>query len=595
MEDTWESLSPALLPKVLEGIKNFGFEKMTPVQAACIPRMLSYKDVAAEAVTGSGKTLAFLVPALQLILKREDPIKIHDIYAVVVSPTRELATQIYEVLQTLLKSSPQVTSLLLCGGMNINQEMKQYQSNGANIIIGTPGRIEDIFNRSSKNGINVTAGCKALEILILDEADKLLEMGFNDTINSILAYLPKQRRTGLFSATQTSDVINLIRAGLRNPVQIRVKQSGQSSKIERTPATLKNYYMICNIDSKLSLLVTLLKKRMNKKILVFFSSCASVDYFYEVLKYILPKIPIEAIHGRMKQKRFKIFDKYRGQKGGVLLCTDVMCRGVDIPQVDWVIQFDPPSHAESFVHRCGRTARSGLIGSAILLLLPEEEDYVKFIELNQKVSLQCMITPAPLPTMLTKMRKLQMRDRAIMDKASRAYVSFVQFYLKHECSVLFQLKKLNMGLLAMGFGLVKLPKMPELKKLSTDDFVPFEFELNEVRYKDKQKEKSRQNKLVVFNETGKWPAGKKTEIRKKETVPWSKQKDQKLKKKVKNAKRQQQFDKLTSEDIDDLEDDHKILKKLRRKKISHEDFDKHFGCDANLPDVALPSKVTPSP
>ena len=583
MEDSWDSLDPPLLPAVREGVANFGFNSMTPVQAACIPRMLKYQDVAAEAVTGSGKTLAFLVPAVQMILRNGGPSKMHDIYAVVVSPTRELATQIHEVLQVLLKPLPQITSLLLCGGLNVFQEMKQYQKIGGHIIVGTPGRIDDVFVRSTKNGMNVTAGCKALELLVLDEADKLLEMGFSDTINSILSYLPKQRRTGLFSATQTSDVINLIRAGLRNPVQIRVKQANQSLKIEKTPVTLCNYYMICQADQKLSILVTLIKQRKGEKIIVFNSSCAAVDYFYEVLTDILPKSEILASHGKMKLKRFKVFDQFRRMKSGVLICTDVMCRGVDIPQVDWVIQFDPPSHAESFVHRCGRTARSGLVGSAILMLLPEEVDYVKFIEINQQVSLRLMETPTGLPNLLNKMRRLQICDRSIMDKASRAFVSFVQFYLKHECSVLFQLKKINLGLLAMGFGLLKLPKMPEMQKYSTEDFVSFEFELNSVPYKNKQKETSRQKKLEIFSKTNKWPVAKGKEIHKKETIPWSKNKEKKIKKKAKKEKIKQASEIMTNADIDDLEEDHKMLMKLKKGKISKDDFDKHFGCESEVP------------
>ncbi|XP_018011873.1 ATP-dependent RNA helicase DDX55-like [Hyalella azteca] len=225
MDALWECLSPPLLPAVAAGVKEFGFAKMTPVQAACIPRMLSYQDVAAEAVTGSGKTLAFLVPTLQMILRREDPIKKYEVYAMILSPSRELASQIHEVLQVLLKHSKKVSSLLLVGGGNVSEDVAKFESNGGHIIVGTPGRIEDIFNRCESGGTSLRLACKALEVLILDEADLLLEMGFTETINTILAYLPKQRRTGLFSATQTSDVVNLIRAGLRNPVQIRVRQT----------------------------------------------------------------------------------------------------------------------------------------------------------------------------------------------------------------------------------------------------------------------------------------------------------------------------------------------------------------------------------
>lgn len=583
MDESWDRLQPALLPAVRKGVAEFGFSKMTPVQAACIPRMLSHQDIAAEAVTGSGKTLAFLVPALQIILRRQDPVRTHDIYALIVSPTRELATQIHEVLQVLLKHSPHISTLLLVGGSSVAEDLKNYQKRGSHIIIGTPGRIEDVFSRTGKSGMSMAMGCKALEILILDEADRLLELGFNDTINTILAYLPKQRRTGLFSATQTSDVINLIRAGLRNPVQIRVKQASTSAVSERTPVSLKNYFMLCKIDEKFRMLVKLLEQRRQQKVLVFFSSCASVDYFFLILQDLLKNANVLAIHGKMKSKRFKVFDEFRTWKSGILVCTDVMCRGVDIPQVDWVIQFEPPSNAESFVHRCGRTARIGNSGSAILMLLPEEAEYVKFIELNQSVKLEPMEAPENPPKLLDKMRKLQLNDRAIMDKATRAFVSFVQYYLKHECSVLFKLKNLNLGLLAMGYGLLKMPKMPELKMMSSDDFVPYEFNFNNVCYKNKQKEKSRQRKLEEYLQTGKWPDKK---LHKQETIPWSKSNELKDKKKVKKQKRKITEEKFSLNDLQDLEDDVKMLKKMKKRKITTEDADKYFGCSLEDEKVA---------
>ncbi|XP_047739678.1 ATP-dependent RNA helicase DDX55-like [Hyalella azteca] len=227
MDDSWECLSPLLHPAVAAGVKEFNFPKMTAVQAACIPNMLSHYEVVAEAVTGSGKTLAFLVPTLQIILQREYPIKKYEVYAMILSPSRELASQIHGVLQVLLKHCKEVSSLLLVGGGAVSEDVAKFESNGGHIIVGTPGRIKDIFNRCESGGTSLRLACRALEILILDEADKLLEVGFTETISTILAYLPKQRRTGLFSATQTSDKVKLIRAGLRKPRRIRVMQSPQ--------------------------------------------------------------------------------------------------------------------------------------------------------------------------------------------------------------------------------------------------------------------------------------------------------------------------------------------------------------------------------
>ncbi|RXG67710.1 ATP-dependent RNA helicase DDX55 [Armadillidium vulgare] len=224
------------------------------------------------------------------------------------------------------------------------------------LLFLTPGRLQDLLAKKVTDKPSISAGLRAVEVLILDEADRLLDCGFASTINTILAYLPKLRRTGIFSATQTTDVTNLIRAGMRNPVQVRVKE--KESMDLKTPASLQNFYMVTNPDVKIGILISLLMERAEEKTMVFFSTCASVEYFYEVIKNALPaSISLLSLHGKMKHKRFKIFDDFRKMKSGVVLCTDVLCRGVDIPFVDWVIQFDPPTSASSFVHRCGRTGK----------------------------------------------------------------------------------------------------------------------------------------------------------------------------------------------------------------------------------------------
>ncbi|KAG0718176.1 ATP-dependent RNA helicase DDX55 [Chionoecetes opilio] len=417
MDASWDNLPLKLVEPVKRTIWDLDFHKMTPVQAACIPLLLSHKDVAAEAVTGSGKTLAFMIPIIQILVQREKPLKKHDVGALVISPTRELATQIYEVLQTFLLHLPHFSSLLTVGGSQVGDDLQSFKTRGSHILVATPGRLQDLLSRSPANGPSLAAGVKALEVLILDEADRLLDLGFLNTLNTIFAYLPKQRRTGLFSATQTSDVISLIRAGLRNPVQVKVKEK-ETAGDERTPVSLLNYYMLCEEDKKFSTLATLLKEREKEKTMVFFATCACVEYFTVILRDLLKKSQVLSIHGKMKDKRFKIFDRFRSLDSGVLLCTDVMCRGVDIPSVEWVIQFDPPSTASSFIHRCGRTARIGNEGSAIVMLLPCEIDYVDFIRLNQKVNLNPIECPASVPDKQEKMRKLQLRDRLKMDKAT---------------------------------------------------------------------------------------------------------------------------------------------------------------------------------
>lgn len=576
MDTSWDNLPLKLVDPVKHTIQDLDFKNMTPVQAACIPLLLSHKDVAAEAVTGSGKTLAFMIPIIQILVQREEPLKKHDVGALIISPTRELATQIYEVLQSFLAHLPQFSSLLTVGGSQVGDDLQSFKTRGSHILVATPGRLQDLLARNSANGPSLAGGVKALEVLILDEADRLLDLGFFNTLNTIFAYLPKQRRTGLFSATQTSDVISLIRAGLRNPVKVKVKEK-EATGDERTPVSLLNYYMVCEEDKKFSTLVTLLKEREKEKTMVFFATCACVEYFTVILRDLFKKSQVLSIHGKMKDKRFKIFDRFRSQDSGILLCTDVMCRGVDIPSVDWVIQFDPPSTASSFVHRCGRTARIGNEGSALVMLLPCETDYVNFIKINQKVSLNPMECPASVPDLQQKIRKLQLRDRLIMDKANRAFVSFVQSYAKHECSVILSLKNLNFGKMATSFGLLKMPRMPELRGITITDFVPVKMDFNTIAYQDKQKEKSRLQKLDTYKETGSWPGMK---LHKPKQESWSQTKEKKAKKKKKNEKKRKGHQ-FTQEDLDDLEEDFRMIKKLKKGKIKNKDFDKHFGCEVD--------------
>jgi len=344
MKSEWKTLG--LSKAVLETIDSLNFQKMTPVQSAAIPLFLDRKDVAVEAVTGSGKTLAFLIPILEILSKLENPLKPHQIGAVIISPTRELAQQINEVLVNFLSRMTHLTQQLFIGGTNINTDVEKFKNEGGNIIIGTPGRIEDLLTGktdSSHRNLFVQAA-KTLEILVMDEGDRLLSLGFERSITTILGFLPKQRRTGLFSATQTKDLEKLVRAGLRNPVLVSVKDKEGSTLA--TPSSLDNYYTIIDDPSqKLALLVDFVKKA--QKCIVFFSTCACVEYFSVCLERLLKDRKIFSIHGKKGQKRHKVFDAFKQTDEGLLLCTDVMARGVDIPDVDWVVQFDPPSNAEA--------------------------------------------------------------------------------------------------------------------------------------------------------------------------------------------------------------------------------------------------------
>jgi len=579
MKSEWNILG--LSEAVLETIDSLDFQKMTPVQSAAIPLFLDRKDVAVEAVTGSGKTLAFLIPILEILSKLESPLKPNQIGAVIISPTRELAQQIHEVLANFLSRMTHLTQQLFIGGTNINTDVEKFKHEGGNIIIGTPGRIEDLLmgkTDSSHRNLFVQAA-KTLEILVMDEGDRLLSLGFERSITTILGFLPKQRRTGLFSATQTKDLEKLVRAGLRNPVLVSVKDKEGSTLA--TPSSLDNYYTIIEDPSqKLALLVDFVKKA--QKCIVFFSTCACVEYFSVCLERLLKDRKIFSIHGKKGQKRHKVFDAFKQTKQGLLLCTDVMARGVDIPDVDWVVQFDPPSNAEAFVHRCGRTARSGLKGQALVFLLPNEETYINFIALNQKVELKSMELDEvtnETKSLLPILRDWQKNDRKLFDLANRAFVSHIQSYSKHECQYVLRLKHLPMGKLATYFGLLRLPKMPELKKIKIEGFQSVKVDFNSIKYKNKEKEESRQGKLAEYKQTGIWPGLKSKPA---EKIAWSKKVEQKQRKEDRKRKKEMKQEASNSkidnfDDDDDLDEDYRLLKKMRKKNSAAEDnFDRNI-------------------
>ncbi|XP_070780429.1 ATP-dependent RNA helicase DDX55 [Enoplosus armatus] len=571
-DGTWDSLPVKLNDSILQTLAELKFTHMTPVQSACIPLFMSNKDVAAEAVTGSGKTLAFVIPLIELLLKREEKLKKMQVGALVITPTRELALQISEVMEQFLQKFPQFTQILLIGGSNPIEDVEKFKDRGANIVIATPGRLEDMFRRKS-DGLDLASSVRCLDVLVLDEADRLLDMGFQASLNAILGHLPKQRRTGLFSATQTQELEKLVRAGLRNPVRITVKEKGvAASVVQKTPSRLSNYFTICRSENKFNNLVAFLRQHKHEKNLVFFSTCACVEYYGRALETLVKKVTVHCIHGKMKSKRNKIFADFRALKSGILVCTDVMARGIDIPDVNWVLQYDPPSSASAFVHRCGRTARIGNQGNALVFLLPMEESYVNFLSINQKCPLQKMPPIADVVDVLPKVKALALADRAMFDRGMRAFVSYVQAYAKHECSIIFRVKDLDFVSLARGFALLRLPKMPELKAktfpaLSTID-------TDTIRYKDKNREKQRQKMLAELREQEKTPLPKRNFIKNKS---WSKQTTRKERRKKRAAKRKHnEGSDEEDEDMKELLNDTRILKKLKKGQISEEDFEKQI-------------------
>ncbi|KAJ4828327.1 DEAD-box ATP-dependent RNA helicase 18 [Turnera subulata] len=571
----FSDLKPPLSRPVLDALTQAGFHRCTPVQATTIPLLCGYKDVAVDAATGSGKTLAFVVPLVEILRRSSSPPKPHQVMGIIISPTRELSSQIYSVAQPFIATLSNFKSVLLVGGVDVKADLKRIEEEGANLLIGTPGRLFDIMERLD------ILDFRNLEVLILDEADRLLDMGFQNQITSIISRLPKLRRTGLFSATQTEAVEELSKAGLRNPVRVEVraetKSTGSTASDQivpsKTPSGLHLEYLECEPDRKPSQLVDLLIKNRSKKIIIYFMTCACVDYWGVVLPRlaVLKGFSLIPLHGKMKQPaREKALASFTSLSSGILLCTDVAARGLDIPGVDCIVQYDPPQDPNVFIHRVGRTARLGREGSAVVFLFPKEEAYVEFLQIR-RVPLQERKCTDDAPDVVPQIRSAAKKDRDVMEKGLRAFVSFVRAYKEHHCSYIFRWKELEIGKLGMGFGLLQLPAMPEVKhhSLSTEGFIPVEnINLEDIKFKDKSREKQRKRNLQAKKEAEKEPKPQKPK-KNSSTVTAA------MRKKTAKQRRVTQ----TAEDEEELARDYRLLKKLKKGAIDEDEFAKLTGTE----------------
>ena len=336
-----------------------------------------------------------------------------------------------------------------------------------------------------------------LDCLVLDEADKLLSSpDHRRDVERIMRYLPKQRRTHLFSATMTDAVEEMVGLGLRNPVRIVVnlkdKRTGEEAKERRTPMALQNNYIVCRHAEKTLQLVRLLQHEAQQheaaKFIVYFSTCAAVDYFYRILSAVpaLQDFALTSLHGdlppRVRSTALSSFTSHPSTylNPAVLLCTDVASRGVDFADVDVVIQYDPPMDPKTFSHRAGRTARAGRRGKAVVLLgKGREEEYVDFLAARKipvapqgKIGADLMevtsegsrpAVEGEALSLMADIRKNLSNDRDLNDRAAKAFVSALRAYTKHEASFIFRVADVDFADWATSYGLLRLPAMPEVK------------------------------------------------------------------------------------------------------------------------------------
>ncbi|KAM6174288.1 ATP-dependent RNA helicase DDX18 [Erethizon dorsatum] len=455
-EDTsFASLTDRVNENTLKAIKEMGFTNMTEIQHKSIRPLLEGRDLLAAAKTGSGKTLAFLIPVIELIVKLKFMPR-NGTGALILSPTRELAMQTFGVLKELMTHHVHTYGLVM-GGSNRSAEAQKL-ANGINIIVATPGRLLDHMQN--------TPGFmyKNLQCLVIDEADRILDVGFEEELKQIIKLLPIRRQTMLFSATQTRKVEDLARISLKKePLYVGV----DDDKTNATVDGLEQGYVVCPSEKRFLLLFTFLKKNRKKKLMVFFSSCKSVKYHYELLNYI--DLPVLAIHGKQKQnKRTTTFFQFCNAESGILLCTDVAARGLDIPEVDWIVQYDPPDDPKEYIHRVGRTAR-GLNGRghALLILRPEELGFLRYLKQSKVPLSEFDFSWSKISDIQSQLEKLIEKNYFLHKSAQEAYKSYIRAYDSHSLKQIFDVNNLNLPQVALSFGF-KVPPYVDLNVNSNE-------------------------------------------------------------------------------------------------------------------------------
>ncbi|GLT76528.1 hypothetical protein SLA2020_481810 [Shorea laevis] len=443
--ESFESLG--LSEPTFKAIKEMGFQHMTQIQARSIPPLMIGKDVLGAARTGSGKTLAFLIPAVELLYNVRFAPR-NGTGVVVICPTRELAIQTHAVAKDLLKYHSQTLGLVIGGSARRGEADRIVK--GVNLLIATPGRLLDHL-QNTKGFIY-----KNLKCLMIDEADRILEANFEDEMRQIIKLLPKNRQTALFSATQTKKVEDLARLSFQTtPIYIDV----DDGRRKVTNEGLQQGYCVVPSSQRFILLYSFLKRNQSKKIMVFFSSCNSVKFHAELLRYI--QIDCLDIHGKQKQqKRTTTFFDFCKAEKGILLCTDVAARGLDIPAVDWIVQFDPPDEPKEYIHRVGRTARGeGARGNALLVLIPEEMGFVKYLKDAKVPVKEYEFNEKKLANVQSHLEKLVANNYYLNRSAKDAYRSYILAYNSHSMKDIFNVHRLDLQAVAASFCFSSPPKV----------------------------------------------------------------------------------------------------------------------------------------
>lgn len=459
----------------MKGLKENNYTTPTEIQRQAIGYALQGKDILGAAKTGSGKTLAFLVPILEKLFcikwTRYDGVG-----ALVVSPTRELAYQIYETLRKI-GHLHDFSAGLIIGGQNLKFEKKRMDQ--INILICTPGRLLQHMDE------NPLFHCNNLQLLVLDEADKCLDMGFEATMNAIIENLPPERQTLLFSATQTKSVKDLARLSLSFPTYIAPHEQAETV----TPESLQQSYIVCDIDEKLGVLWSFIRNHLKQKVLVFMATCKQVKYTYELFCKLRPGVSVLALYGTLHQeKREKIYNEFCRKSNVVLFATDLASRGLDFPRVNWVIQFDCPEDVDTYIHRAGRTAR-GVHGKGegLLILLPHEERIIEDLKKRKIPINKILVDPSKVVTPQRKIEGLLSDNTELKQSAQRAFVSYVKSIFLMKNKDIFNCQMLDTDAYAKSLGLIVPPMIKFMHKYQ---------HINQNNASKKQEDKLENNQVI---------------------------------------------------------------------------------------------------
>ena len=404
---------------------------------------LSGFDIIGSAQTGSGKTIAFAIPIIEFIYTVKW-VPVNGTAAIVISPTRELTIQTYHVFRDLLFHHHHSHGILM-GGANRRTEMEKLKK-GQEILITTPGRLLDHLKSTIEFKYN------NMQQIIIDEADRCLEVGFEDELNEIFKILPKKKQTIMFTATQDKQ-INIISSFSfqKKPIYIDIKNETQES----TSKNIIHGFTICQIQEKLLILITLIKKNLNKKMIIFFSSCNEVKFFSSLFKFL--NIQVIELHGKQKQtRRISGFFSFCRSSESILFSTDLASRGLDIPAVDWIVQYSPPLDPKEYIHRAGRTGRGvNGKGKAIIFLLPSEIGFLKHLNKENLEMNEFKFPKNGIAQIQTKIENIVEKNFYLEKLSREALKSFIHSYNNYSLKEVFDLKKINKVFLFKSFGITR--------------------------------------------------------------------------------------------------------------------------------------------